>query len=36
MWRADDQFMANSANVQSLRDLSAGLGAAPKKACYRS
>jgi hypothetical protein len=36
MWRADDQFMANSANVQSLRDLAAGLGAAPKKACYRS
>jgi hypothetical protein len=36
MWRADDQFMANSGNIQSLRDLSSGLGAMPKKGCYRS
>jgi len=36
MWRADDQFMANSGNVQSLRDLATGLGATPKKACTRS
>jgi hypothetical protein len=35
MWRADDQFMANSANVQSLRDLASGLGAMPGKGCYR-
>jgi hypothetical protein len=36
LWRADDQFMANSANLQSLRDLASGLGAAPRKGCYRS
>ena len=29
MWRADGTFMANSGNQQSLRDLAAGLGAAP-------
>jgi hypothetical protein len=36
MWRADAQFMANSANVQSLRDLASGLGAMPGKGCYRN
>ncbi len=36
MWRADDQFMANSSNVQSLRDLASGLGAAAAKGCYRN
>ena len=36
MWRADGTFMANSGNQQSLRDLAAGLGAAPAKSCSRS
>jgi len=36
MWRADDQFMANNANRQSLRDLASGLGAMPAKLCYRN
>jgi hypothetical protein len=36
MWRADNQFMANSANVQSLRDLASGLGTMPGKGCYRN
>jgi hypothetical protein len=36
MWRADGAFMANSGNQQSLRDLAAGLGAAPAKSCSRS
>lgn len=36
MWRADAQFMDNSANVQALRDLASGLGAMPGKGCYRN
>jgi len=36
MWRADDQFMANGANLQSLRDLASGLAAMPGKGCYRN
>jgi hypothetical protein len=35
MWRADDGFLANTANQQALRDLGAGLAAAPGKSCLR-
>jgi len=36
MWRDDDEFMANGANLQSLRDLASGLAAMPGKGCYRN
>lgn len=35
MWRADDGFLSNTGNQQALRDLAAGLNAAPGKSCLR-